>query len=556
MGVCVLIIIGLLQLPSVSISASDSINCYLVCRPQPEVVYVNIGVKDWKKEVLTLFLCIKILSYIYIKIVYFYMRTISSKFKLLTSTLNVIGSKNSGKWDWISQEQLHKHISGAIQTLKYHNVESGDRVLYKGCNSPEFVAWNLATNSVGAIWVPMYKEQTFEQIQYIRNNCNPKLFISDENNIDSIDNKIKPSEKDYNIETNDWDLSTLIYTSGTSGAPKGVALTNSNILSNIEGIKARFSDHGNEQMTSLNILPWAHIFGLTTELYYNLLNNNAIAIAEDKTKFLNNLREIKPNYIYVVPKVLTLIKNRCELLENLPFSDNIIKKVLAYIFGGNIRTIFIGGSKLDINTAIFFEKHGLNPCEGYGSTETSPVIAVNHNINPRNINSVGKILDNVVVKILNDEILVAGPSIMAGYWENISATKKALVSIDGKTYYKTGDAGYICENNFLYFKGRNSDNYKLSNGKFVDIHFVENEVRKYVDNNFIVWGENMDYNVIITDTDISTTIIANINEALDSHIKIRQVIKIGTHIFESAMTNKLSIKRRVLINMVDHPLIN
>ena len=201
-------------------------------------------------------------------------------------------------------------------------------------------------------------------------------------------------------------------------------------------------------------------------------------------------------------------------------------------------------------------KHGLNPCEGYGSTETSPVIAVNHNINPRNINSVGKILDNVVVKILNDEILVAGPSIMAGYWENISATKKALVSIDGKTYYKTGDAGYICENNFLYFKGRNSDNYKLSNGKFVDIHLVENEVRKYVDNNFIVWGENMDYNVIITDKNISNTILSNINEGLSSHMKIKQVIKIDTNLFESAMTKKLSIKRRVLVNMVDHPLIN
>jgi long-subunit acyl-CoA synthetase (AMP-forming) len=482
--------------------------------------------------------------------------TISSRFKLLTTSLNSIATKQNNSWKWVTQNDLHKRISGAVNILKKHNIESGDRVLYKGSNSVEYVSWNLATNSLGAIWVPTSKEQSLSSINHIINDCNPKLYISDENNVDSIDNKIKPSDKDYNIHTNDWDLSTLIYTSGTSGAPKGVTLTNANILANIDSISRRFSDHNNQRMTSLNLLPWSHIFSLTTELYYNLLNNNAVAICEDKTKFAKNLKEINPEYIYVVPKVLKLIKDKCKHLEKFPFSNTIIPKALDYIFGGNIKTIFIGGAKLDADVATFFEKHGFNPCEGYGSTETSPVVAVNHNIKPRDINSVGKILDNVEVKIHNDEILVSGPTVMAGYWGNLAATNKALVQMDNKIWYKTGDSGYVCEDNFLYYTGRMSDNYKLSNGKFVDVHVVETEVRKYVpEGNFIVWGNGLDFNVLITDVHVSKNTLHNINEGLDTFMKIKKIITTDTQQFESAMTQKLSIKRQQLVNQLNHPLL-
>ena len=188
------------------------------------------------------------------------MNTISSRFKLLNSSLNAIASKQNNSWKWISQTELHQNISDAVKTLRDCNIKAGDRVLYKGCNSIEYVSWNLATNSLGAIWVPMYKEQSLSQVNHIINDCNPKLYISDENNVDSIDNKITPSDEDYNIHTNDWDLSTLIYTSGTSGKPKGVALTNANILANIDSISRRFEDHKNQKMTSLNVFPWAHIF--------------------------------------------------------------------------------------------------------------------------------------------------------------------------------------------------------------------------------------------------------------------------------------------------------
>ena len=483
------------------------------------------------------------------------MRTIASRFKKFNSGLAVIGSKRDGQWRWTSQNDMHNYISGAIETLKYKGVKSGDRVLYKGSNSLEWVSWNIATNAMGAIWVPMYKEQTLKQINHIKEDCSPKLFISDENTVDSIDNKIKPYDKDYSINTNDWDISTIIYTSGTSGPPKGVTLTNANILANIEGIQKRFIDDSGKRMTSLNILPWAHIFGLTTELYYNILNNNCIAIAEDKTKFVKNLREINPNYIYVVPRVLKLIKDKCKHLEKLPFSDIIIPKALSYIFGENIHTIFVGGSKLDINTALFFEKHGFNPCEGYGTTETSPVVAVNHRKFPRDINSVGKLLDNVEVITENDEILVSGPSVMSGYWNNKDATEKSIIIKDGRKWYKTGDSGFLSNDRFLYFKGRESDNYKMSNGKFVDVHEVETEVKKHIEGHFIVWGDNMDYNLLISDIEVPYETLCSINENLESHMKLSKSLTVSTKFFEESMTNKLSIKRKEFINNIRHLLI-
>ena len=475
------------------------------------------------------------------------MRSISFAFKeLAIHQKHVIGFKKHNKWLYASQNNMHELISGAKQILQDRNIKKGDRVLYKGNNSKEWLAWNLATNSIGAIWVPMYKEQTFSHIKHIQQDCTPKLFISDNEEHGSISNKIEPSSKDYDITEND--ICTLVYTSGTSGAPKGVMLTNDNIMSNVEAIHRRFIDHKDLYIKTLNILPWAHIFGLTTELYYNILHNNCVNIAESKEKFVSNLREIQPDYIYVVPKVLCVIKKKLDFLEKLPFSNFSIPKALHYIFGPNIKAIFVGGAKLDSNVAKFYEKYGIKPCEGYGATETSPVVSVNHFESPRNTDSVGKILDNVKVKIIDKEIYVGGPSIMKGYWNNINATKKVLIPIENEIYYKTGDGGKLCNENYLYFEGRKSDNYKLSNGKFVDVHALESVLKKHISGNFIVYGENMDHNVILTDQ--KKCELHTINQNIDSYLRIKNVIHVDTSIFEKHMTPKLSIKRHNLIKEI------
>ena len=182
-------------------------------------------------------------------------------------------------------------------------------------------------------------------------------------------------------------------------------LSDENIMSNINGIKSRFKDFENDELTSLNILPWAHIYSITTELYYNLLQGNKIAISSGPDKFVRELVEVKPNVLYLVPKVLELIKDKLNNV-NYPIIKYLIPHILKVLFGKDFKTIFIGGAKLDDSTFKFYKDNNVNICLGYGCSETSPMVSVNHLINPRDENSVGKLLDDIIIKIINDEIFL------------------------------------------------------------------------------------------------------------------------------------------------------
>ena len=357
---------------------------------------------------------------------------LASKFSqtLKNPNFEIIASKRNNIWKNTNREQLNNMINNCVFSLKDKNVTKGDRVVYKGGNSLEWLAWNLATHSVGGVWVPMYSDQNIDHCKYIISDCKPKLFISEENlnldNVNIIDNTIENLNyncKEFDIINND--LSTLIYTSGTTGNPKGVMLSHENIISNLEGIRKRF-ENIEANKTSLNILPWAHIYSMTCELYYNLFYDNKTAICSSKENFINECKEIKPEVLYIVPKVLETVRNKVSLLDK-PIIRIILPIILKRIFGNNLENIFMGGAKLDNNTKLFYENNGIKICEGYGCSETSPIISVNHLENPRDIYSVGKILDNVIVDIINDEICVAGPSIMQGYWNDIGKTNNVII---------------------------------------------------------------------------------------------------------------------------------
>ena len=128
--------------------------------------------------------------------------------------------------------------------------------------------------------------------------------------------------------------------------------------------------------------------------------------------------------------------------------------------------------------------------------------------------------------------------------------------MDGKMWYKTGDSGYVTDDNFLYYTGRMSDNYKFSNGKFVDVHVVETEVRKYVTTEILLWGNGLDYNVLITDVNISKNTLHNINEGLDTFMKIKKIIKTDTSQFENAMTPKIINKKTTTCESIKSSFIN
>jgi long-chain acyl-CoA synthetase len=185
------------------------------------------------------------------------------------------------------------------------------------------------------------------------------------------------------------------------------------------------------------------------------------------------------------------------------------------------------------------------------------MISVNHTTSPRDMEYIGKIMDNLHVIIENNEILVSGPSIMKGYWNDMETTNKVLVERNGKIYYKTGDSGII-KNDFLYYKGRINDNYKLNNGKFVELKTIEVEIEKYFNEKFAIYGENREHNVVITESPhkISGSILKSINQHIDNHIKIKGNIVVPEGTFEMFYTPKLSLKRNPFFKHISNLLDN
>tara|TARA_Y100000741_G_C18257187_1_gene559411 strand:- start:682 stop:2136 length:1455 start_codon:yes stop_codon:yes gene_type:complete len=481
------------------------------------------------------------------------MRTLSNKIInnfINNNTLKNIGFKENKKWMWKSNQQILNAVINCREELKERKIDIGDRVAYKGKNSVNWIVWNLAANSLGAAWVPMYGDQSKKISDFIIKDCSPKVLILDDNekhnNIEVILNDINYNESiDNNITfvNPKNDLSTLIYTSGTTGNPKGVMLTNNNILSNIESVRRMFGE--TYKTRSLNILPWAHIYSQTCELYYNLLYNNSMAICSDKSEFLNELKEIKPEALYLVPRVLELIKEKTQIIDK-PVIRSVLPLILSRVFGGNLKFIFSGGAKLSANTKRYYENNGIKICEGYGCTETSPMVSVNHFESPRNVESAGKILDNVRVEIVHGEIQVNGPNIMSGYWNDEKKTDEVLINRNYRKWYKTGDSGII-KDGFLFIDSRIANNYKLSNGKFVNVEELETDIKKYINGPFIVFGENMLYNNIISTTDVDIKVI---NKNIDKYLKINNNYKITVEEFERFYTPKLSVKRKQLVNYI------
>ncbi len=480
------------------------------------------------------------------------MRTLSS---ILIGSLksnmkaNVLAKKMNNKWEWSSRGDLLSNITYCRKVLQSQDIKRGDRIAYKGDNSMEWIAWNLACNSLGAVWVPMYTNQSNEYCKHVVNDSGATLCIMENMDEPYTDTKILSNTVgDTSIYTEkidfiENDIATLIYTSGTTGSPKGVMLSNENIISNIETTRSRFKDM--YTTTSLNILPWAHIYSQTCELYYNLKYNNKMALASSRENFISECREIQPEVLYVVPRILELIKSKIDILD-IPYVRYLIPFALHRIFGQRLQVIFTGGAKLQDKTRQFFANNDIVICEGYGTTELSPMVCVNHMNDPRNEESIGKVLDNIIVEIVEGEIQVSGPNVMSGYWNNEDATRKVLVEREGKTWYKTGDAGRI-EDGYIFYEGRISDNYKLSSGKFVNVDSVENVVKRFVKGMVVVFGEDKDYNELITDQIVHTDTLREINKSLQNYLKIKKIHYLDTDEWSPYLTPKMSVKRKLLI---------
>jgi len=257
-------------------------------------------------------------------------------------------------------------------------------------------------------------------------------------------------------------LATLIYTSGTTGNPKGVMLTHGNLLSNVQAmIPIAFLEPDD---VLLSWLPYSHVYARLTDNYLATGAGITVAMAAGIDTLLDDLETIKPTWLTAVPRFYEKVWSAVESLEPEPRSDRLVA-----IFGPNIRQLNSGGAPLPRHVCDGFDQAGLQIFEGYGLTETSPVITFNH-AKAFRFGSVGLTIPGVEVKIAEDgEILTRGPHVMAGYWKNPEAT--AEVIIDG--WFHTGDVGTIDEDGYLSITDRKKDLFVTSAGKNVAPAVIE-----------------------------------------------------------------------------------
>ncbi len=251
------------------------------------------------------------------------------------------------------------------------------------------------------------------------------------------------------------DLATIMYTSGTTGNPKGVMLTHGNLLSNVESMLPVASLRA--EQVQLSWLPYSHIYARTVDHYRSLLNGSLMALAESAETLVTNLEETQPAYMNSVPRFYEKVLNA------------VAAKELRDVFGPRLDWLGSGGAPLPLPVAEAYQAAGICLTQGYGLTESSPVISFNRK-DRNKLGTVGPPLPGVEVAIAPDgEVLTRGPHVMKGYWNNPTATAEAIK--DG--WLHTGDLGRLDEDGFLIITGRKKELLVLSNGKKVVPSYLE-----------------------------------------------------------------------------------
>ncbi len=304
------------------------------------------------------------------------------------------------------------------------------------------------------------------------------------------------------------DIATLIYTSGTTGEPKGVMLSHENLISNVIDAAEKFSFTKNDK--SLSVLPLSHVFE-RTGMYLYIFNGMAVYFAESIEKVPDNLQEVRPTMFVGVPRIFEKVyakarlkasqagsikakifdwaikvgkdyAYRIEHRQPIPrflaikhtIADKLVFSKFRQGFGGNLRFCITGGAALSDEIFYIFNGAGVKIMQGYGLTETSPVICSNNPINVR-VGTVGKPIRNVEVRLAEDgEIEASGPNVMLGYFNKPEATRDTFTA-DG--WFKTGDIGSFDQDGFLKITDRKKELFKTSGGKYIAPSPIEQMIK-------------------------------------------------------------------------------
>ncbi|MDB4301050.1 long-chain fatty acid--CoA ligase [Flavobacteriaceae bacterium] len=464
-------------------------------------------------------------------------------------------TKYNGVWESLNTQQFCNQSHQISRALLSLGIKPQDKIaMISSTNRTEWNLIDIGLLAIGAVNVPLYPTITSEDYEYILNHSESQYcFVSDQEVYDkvlAIKDKVKSLKKIYSFNSIEgcanWkelleigdntendeavqkrkvavlptDLATIIYTSGTTGTPKGVMLSHDNVVSNVLSSSTRLPLTIGDA-SALSFLPICHIFERVI-LYIYMYNSVSVYFAESIELIADNLREIKPNVMTAVPRLLEKVYDKIyargvELngikqklfywavnvgLEYEPYGQNgvwyefklkIARKLILSkwkeALGGNLELIASGSAALQPRLARVFTAAGMTLVEGYGLTETSPVISVNDMRNNNfKIGSVGQIIDGVTVKIADDgEILCKGPNVMLGYYKDPKKTAEVMT----KNFFHTGDIGEVDSEGFLKITDRKKEMFKTSGGKYIAPQVIENQMKQslFIEQIMVV-GEN------------------------------------------------------------------
>jgi long-chain acyl-CoA synthetase len=440
-------------------------------------------------------------------------------------------------WVPISSREIYRSVVGIARAFASWGIQKGDRIAILSENRPEWTMTDFAALGLGAVTVPVYATQTAEQTAYILNDSGARIVAVSTNHqlekvlaiqrhtpvervlvMDAVETAHAvhmqslmlqgPSDPDPKFDARAQliapdDLATIIYTSGTTGTPKGVMLTHGNMASNVAHSMAAFG-FGKKEEVSLSFLPLSHVTARHVD-FALLYRGVALAYCPDIANLARALEEVKPNIFIAVPRVYEKIRqqvilkatgfpkeaiyrwtlsvgraHRAETLAGVQqkgmgwkIAERLVFSKVRAGMGGRAEEFISGGAPLGRELAEWYADIGIAIHEGYGLTETSPVIAVN-TPTAHKLGTVGKPLANVEVRIADDgEVLVRGPSVFKGYWNRPEETRAAFVD----DWFKTGDIGYLDSEGYLSITDRKKDLIKTSGGKFIAPQPIENSLK-------------------------------------------------------------------------------
>lgn len=453
---------------------------------------------------------------------------------------DALTSKVNGNWEPLSTQEMIEQAEAIASGLLEMGLQPKDKVAIISNNRTEWHVVDLGILMAGMINVPIYPTITEADYQFIMNDAEVKLcFVSDEELFQKVNaikgavpslqaiysfdklssceswELVKEKGKEKNKEriaeimdkVVETDLATLIYTSGTTGKPKGVMLSHKNLVSNVAACRERLPVSSDSK--SLSFLPLCHVYERMV-CYLYIYTGTSIYYAESMETIGDNLREVQPQVFTAVPRLLEKVydkivakgsaltgikkglffwalklgqryelngKNGAWYEFQLRLANKIIFSKWREALGGNAKAIASGAAALQPRLARVFLAAQIPVMEGYGLTETSPVVSVNQQANDGvRIGTVGRPSKDVEVKIADDgEILVKGHNVMMGYYKNEEATKEVFTA-DG--WFKTGDLGTMVEGQYLKITGRKKETFKTSGGKYIAPQLLENKMKE------------------------------------------------------------------------------